>query len=128
MRRLTPILLFVFASLAAGAGIDGKWTSEFSMRGGKKQAQQARTVQMTLDLKAEGDRLTGKVSMPRGKRSQAVEIQEGKIEGNQFSFVTVQKGKKGEQKTTWQGTVEGDQLKGTRSAGKRGQPFTAKRG
>ena len=65
------------------------------------------------------------------KRSGTAQIQDGKIEGNQFSFTTVQiSKKKGEQKETWQGTVDGDTLQGTRSraGGKRGQPFTAKRG
>ena len=69
--------------------------------------------------------------MPRAQGRGSVAIQDGKIEGNQFSFTTVQTSKKkGDQKVEWKGTVEGDQLKGTRSSGKRGRgaPFTAKRG
>lgn len=85
---------------------------------------------MTLDLKAEGGKLTGTVSTPARRRGGSLAIQDGKIEGNQFSFTTVQTTKKGDQKVEWKGTVEGDQLKGTRSSGKRGRgaPFTAKRG
>ena len=99
------------------------------MRGGKKGGGQDRTVQVTLNLKSEGNTLTGSVSGAVKKRGSA-QIQDGKIDGNQFSFTTVQSGKKGEQKQTWRGTIDGDTLQGTRSrtGGKRGQPFTAKRG
>lgn len=121
--------MLIFAGLAAAAGIDGKWVAEMKMQAGKKGGE-AQTVQMTLDLKAEGGKLTGTVSTPARRRGGSLAIQDGKIEGNQFSFTTVQTTKKGDQKVEWKGTVEGDQLKGTRSSGKRGRgaPFTANRG
>ncbi len=55
---------------------------------------------------------------------------DGKVTGNEFSFTTVQTTKKGEQRLDWHGTVDGDTLQGTRSrsGGKRGTSFTAKRG
>jgi hypothetical protein len=129
MRIRISILLFVLASLAAAAGIDGKWVADMKMPAGKKGGE-ARTAQLTLDLKAEGSKLTGTVNVPAKRRGGSVAIQDGKIEGNQFSFTTVQTSKKkGDQKVEWKGTLEGDQLQGTRSSGKRGRgaPFTAKR-
>jgi len=128
--RLRTLILFCLAiGVAAAASIDGAWTSEMKMRGGKKGGGQDRTVQISMNLKAEGSNLTGTVS-GGGKKGGRIQIQDGKIEGDQFSFVTVQKSKKGEQKQVWKGTVSGDTLQGTRSreGGKRGQPFTAKRG
>ena len=44
-------------------------------------------------------------------------------------FVTINKTKKGEQKVIWTATLDGDQLRGTRTrkGAKRSVPFTAKR-
>jgi hypothetical protein len=130
MRLRTLILFLLAACVASAAAIDGAWTSEMKMRGGKKGGGQDRTVRITMNLKAEGNQLTGTVASGARKRSQNAQIQDGKIEGNQFSFTTVQTTKKGEQKQEWRGTIDGDTLQGTRSraGGKRGQPFTAKRG
>lgn len=119
--------MFVIACVAAAAGIDGKWVADMKMPAGKKGGE-AQAVQITFDLKANGNALTGTVSTPGRRRAGSMQIQDGKIDGNQFSFTTVQKTKKGEQKVEWKGTVEGDQLKGTRGGGRRGVPFTAKRG
>jgi hypothetical protein len=130
MRLRTLILFGLAAVLASAASLDGTWNSEMKMRGGKKGGGQEQTVTVTLNLKTDGDKVTGTVVSGGKKRSATAQIQDGKIEGNQFSFTTVQKTKKGEQKLTWHGTIEGDQLQGTRAreGGKRGQPFTAKRG
>ena len=130
MRLRTPILFLLAACLASAAAIDGAWTSEMKMRGGKKGGGQDRTVRVTFNLKADGSKLTGTVNSGAGKRSRNAEIVDGKIEGNQFTFTTVQTTKKGEQRQEWRGTLDGDTLQGTRSraGGKRGQSFTAKRG
>ncbi len=127
--RLRTLILFLLAiGLASAAAIDGTWTTEMKMRGGKKGGGQDRTVTVTLNLKSDGNTLTGTVN-GGGKKRGSAQIQDGKIDGNQFSFTTVQTSKKGEQKQTWRGTIDGDTLTGTRSreGGKRGQPFTAKR-
>jgi hypothetical protein len=130
MRLRTLILFCLAAALASAAGLDGTWTSEMKMRGGKKTAAQERTVTVTFILKSDGDKVTGTVISGGKKRSGTGQIQDGKVEGNQFSFTTVRKSKKGEKKETWRGTIDGDTLQGTRSreGGKRRQAFTAKRG
>jgi hypothetical protein len=127
--KLPTLAVLVCSILAAAAGIDGKWISEFKMPAGKKGGE-ARGVQVTLNLKADGSRLTGSVTQAMGRRDRTLEIQDGKMEGSRFSFVTVQKTRKGENKLLWQGTLEGDELKGTRTreGGRRGIPFTARRG
>jgi hypothetical protein len=109
--------------LAAAAGIEGKWSAEFQA-GGKKAAAKKSTA-ATLNLSSDGKQLTGSVGA--GKR--ALTIQEGKVDGMSFTFVTVRKGKKGESKMLWSGTLEGDTIQGARSreGAKRRATFVAKR-
>ena len=129
--RLRSLILFLLATcLASAAAIDGTWTGDMKMKGGKKTGGQDRVVQVKLNLKADGDKATGTVMSGGGKRSATAQIVDGKIQGNQFSFTTVQTTKKGEQKLEWRGTINGDTLDVTRSraGAKRGQSFTAKRG
>jgi hypothetical protein len=75
--------------------------------------------------------LTGTVSMQFGQMEpRTMEIQEGKIEGNKFSFKTVMETPNGTMTSVYEGTVEGDMLKGTsrREGGQgQGRPFEAKR-
>jgi hypothetical protein len=117
--------LLVFA-----AGIDGKWVSERKMT---TPNGEERTVRITMELKAEGSQLTGKVTSPaRGGEDRSVEIKEGKITGNSFSFITVMETQRGEIKSVYEGKLEGDTLVGTikREGGQREmppQPFEAKR-
>ncbi len=126
MKKLALLACITVAALF-GAAIDGKWTAEVKA-GGKKAA--ATTTTLSLELKSSGNQLTGNVMVSGRKRSTPLAIQKGKIEGDRFSFTTVQKGKKADQTINWSGTVSADTLTGTRTreGGKRGQPFTAKKG
>lgn len=56
-------------------------------------------------------------------------IEDGNIEGDKISFVTVRKGRNGERKFLWEATVSGDELKGTRTPedGRRSISFVATR-
>lgn len=128
------MILFVLAAgLASGAAIagaiDGKWIAEITVRGGKKTGSQERKVEARFNLKRDGDKATGSVTSGAKKRNVTAQIVAGKINGNRFSFTTVQTSKKGEQRLVWEGTMEGETLHGTRSreGAKRGQDFTAKR-
>ena len=123
MKKFAILTLILFAaSLAAtAASIDGKWTSE-SKRGDN-------TIQQTLTLKSDGGSLTGTVETSFNGNSRSIDIKNGKVDGDKFSFSTVQRGKQGEVNVTWEGTVSGDELKGTqkREGGDQSRPFTAKR-
>jgi hypothetical protein len=127
-RVLAAFFLVVFA--AAAAGIDGRWTSTVAARGkaGKKGAAKGPT-EVVLSLRNDGGHLTGSVLRAGGKKARPLTIQDGTLTGDSFSFTTVQKTKKGEQKATWRGTLRGDELTGTRTreGGRRGRPFTARR-
>ncbi len=129
MRACLTILtvLVVAAGLAVAGQIDGKWVYERTMNRGGEEV----TVRQTFELKSEGSTLTGKVTMQFGQMEpRTMEIQEGKIEGNKFSFKTVMETPNGTMTSVYEGTVEGDVLKGTsrREGGQgQGRPFEAKR-
>jgi hypothetical protein len=123
MKKLVILTVILCAAsfVAMAAGIDGKWTSE--MKRGDN------TIQQTLTLKSDGGALTGTVESSFNGQSRSVDIKSGKVDGNKFSFTTVQNGKNGEVTVTWEGTVKGDELSGEqkRDGGAQGRPFTAKR-
>jgi hypothetical protein len=127
MKTLTAtfVLLLVTLSAAFAADVDGKWKSERTM----ERNGQSMTITMVFDLKADGSTLTGKVvvTTPRGDRES--KVSDGKIDGNKFSFTTVSEGPMGTMTTKYEGTVEGDTLKGTsaREGGNRTMPFEAKK-
>jgi hypothetical protein len=122
---LNTIAVLLLVGTALGAGIDGKWVSERTL----ERDGQSFTMTQTFDLKSDGNKLTGTVSMAFGDREpRTSEIKDGKIEGNKFSFSTVFSTPNGEFKTVYEGTLEGDTLKGTASReGGEGRPFEAKR-
>jgi len=123
MRRLaffasTATLACVMAISALAANVDGKWTA--SMPG-----RQGNTMEVTFNFKADGDKLTGTMSNPRGES----EIKDGKVDGDNISFSqTFERG--GNSMTiVYKGKVKGDTIEFTREGGRggRGQTFTAKR-
>jgi hypothetical protein len=104
----TKILLigaFVLLALAAAyaADVTGKWVAETQGRNGPTQT--------TFTFKAEGAKLSGSM---QGAQGDPVEIQEGKIEGDDISFVVVRKFGENEMKMTYKGKVTGDEIKFTR--------------
>src|SRR5882672_1482511 len=119
--RVCIAALLCLTPLAYAAGIEGKWSAEFRASGKKVKA----AAPAALNLSSDGKQITGSVGS--GKR--AMTIQDGKLDGSSFSFVTVRKGKKGEARMLWTGTLDGDTIRGTRSreGGKRGASFVAKR-
>jgi hypothetical protein len=122
-------LLFVGAILLAGAlvvmaadSITGKWTYEQAGRGGGGTP----TV-ITLDLKVAGAVLTGTMTQPGrgGAAATPVELKNGKVAGDNFSFDVVRTTQNGEQTTKYEGAASAGtlKLKVTR-AGRDGTPTT----
>lgn len=124
------VLLAMVCGVALAADVSGKWTAERKM---KTQDGEERTITSTLNLKADGDKLTGSVTTSfGGGEGRTVEIQDGKIDGNKISFITVQPGRQGgEMKIKWEATVDGNEMKGTQAREGapegRSNPFTAKK-
>ena len=63
------ILTLISATLAFAAGIDGKWKGELNTDNG--------AMPLTLDLKADGETLTGTLTSQMGETP----LKEGKIKG-----------------------------------------------
>jgi len=120
-------IALLLSTVALAAGIDGKWVSERKM----ERDGQSFTIKQSFDLKSEGSTLTGKFSMAFGDNEpMESDIKEGKIDGSKFSFKTTMSTPNGEFTSVYEGTVEGDTLKGTSMReGGQGQPrpFEAKR-
>ncbi|HWZ29886.1 MAG TPA: hypothetical protein VNX18_01040 [Bryobacteraceae bacterium] len=104
------VLLFAMFALvsmvALGADVSGKWMSEATGKGGPQ----------TFTLKQSGSSLTGSVE---GGRGGAVDISNGKVDGDNVSFeVTRDMGDKGKFTTKYALTVSGSTMKGTGDNGR----------
>jgi hypothetical protein len=112
---------FVLAGLAVAyaADVNGKWVAQIPGRDGQ-------TRELTINLKVEGDKLTGTVS-GRGGDSP---FTDGKINGDDISFTVTSNFNGTEVKNLYKGKVAGDEIKFTRTRDGGDQPaqeFTAKR-
>ena len=109
---LLPLLASVWA-----ADIIGKWFAQVPGRQG--------TVQTVFTFRVDGTALLGTVSNPQGETA----ISQGRINGDEISFVVIRNPGGNETKLVYRGKVAGDQIKFTREVQGGGQPqeFIAKR-
>jgi hypothetical protein len=118
----TLALLALCVISAVAADVSGKWVAQIPGRDGA-------TMERVFTFKVNGATLTGTISTQRGEQ----EISEGKVAGDEISFVVVRKVQEREMKTTYKGKVSGNEIKFTstmpgRDGGEgRTQEFTAKR-
>lgn len=91
--------LALFTASAFAAGIDGKWTATADTPNGP--------MTTTFNFKADGSKLTGTVSGRGGE----VPIEEGKIDGNNISFVRTMERNGEKMQMKYSGTLSGDELK-----------------
>jgi hypothetical protein len=119
------VCLFLLAGLVVAAPIDGKWVSERKM----ERDGQSFTIIQTFDLKADGSKLAGSLTMAFGDMEpRKMDITDGKVDGNKFSFSVTMSTPNGEFKTVYEGAVEGDMLKGSAAReGGQSRPFEAKK-
>jgi hypothetical protein len=86
--------------------------------------QDGTTVETTLKLKQDGDKLSGVVIGPDGKENK---IEEAKIDGDEISF-QVTRERKGEKRTAkFHGKVKGDTIKGKMQFGANSRDWEATR-
>jgi hypothetical protein len=113
-RTLVRLLLLAVLSLACvfAADIDGKWTATYDTQNGP--------ITTTWDLKADGAKLTGKANSSFGER----DITEGKIEGKEVSWVEVIDAGGTTIRIVCKGTLNGDELKLSRTVGEFGTTET----
>ena len=107
----TLILLALCAICALAADVTGTWKGSIETPNGSRE--------VTMHLKADGAKLTGTVSGRQGD----VEIQDGKVDGDNVSFNFV----RGEFKMEYKGKVSGDEIKFDISIGDRTVQMVAKK-
>jgi hypothetical protein len=114
----TVLLLGVLPALAAD--VAGKWTAEFDTQVGPQK--------YTFDLKVDGDKVTGKAFFERMGEKGEAELLEGKLAGDQVSFVETFDAMGNTVRIEYAGTVTGDEIAFTRKVGDFGtEQFVAKR-
>jgi len=133
MKTFAMTTLLCIASLPAlAAGIDGKWIGERQVGAADGKTYNHTTV---LTLKTDGSALTGTIVQTSAapwmadSNGRSLDITDGKIDGDKFSFKLTMDSKQGQRTVVYEGTIEGDQLKGTMKFRGIGitQPFDAKR-
>lgn len=111
----TPSLLrgaacaLAFSTALLAGDVSGKWVAKMETPNGSSQ--------QTYTLKADGDKLSGTVKSARGE----TEIQDGKVSGDDISFVVVRKFNDNEFRMQYTGKLDGDDLKLTVDMGERGK-------
>lgn len=115
------VFLMLTATAVWAADVSGKWTAQVPGREGQTQ-------ETTITLKVEGDKLTGSVAGQQGETP----ITDGKVSGDEISFIVTRERQGNTIKQIFKGKVTGDEIKFTRSTegGQGNRPpveFTAKR-
>lgn len=118
MRKILLLVcscLILTAPLAA-ADIDGAWLLERETPRGVQK--------FTINLASDGTKLTGDIQA-EGRDSKTT-IEEGTVNGNEFSFTSMLRRQEREVKLFWAGKVEGSALTGTlKTAESEPREFTA---
>lgn len=105
MKLRTLIAFLALAIAAFAADIAGKWTAEFDTQIGAQK--------YTYEFKVEGGKLTGTAAGPQG----SVAIEEGKINGDEISFVENMEYSGMAIRIAYTGKIVGDELRMTRNVG-----------
>jgi hypothetical protein len=95
------LLLALVTGVALAADVTGKWIGQMGGPDGDGPA-------LTFTFKQDGTKLTGTADGPGG---QALQITNGKVEGDKISFTLSFDGGGGEMKIAHEGTAKGDEIK-----------------
>src|SRR5579863_4818649 len=103
-RGVIALTVFALALITAAwaAGATGKWTATFNTQVGEQK--------YTWDLTAAGSKLTGRYTSTNGNG----EISDGKIEGDDLSWVEMLKFQDMDLRIEYKAKLSGDELKITR--------------
>jgi hypothetical protein len=98
-------LLLLCGSTVVAADISGKWFAQVPLG--------HLLLEPTFTFKVDGAKLTGTMTYPLGDQVVRLEITEGKVDGDDVSFVVVNKEPKRETTSTYKGKVAGDKIEFT---------------
>jgi hypothetical protein len=110
--RVLLLTTLCLAVPAFAADIDGKWTATYDTQNG--------SVTTTWELKDDGSKLTGKATSSLGAR----DLTDGKIDGKDVSWVEVIDVNGTSIRIACKGTLNGDELKLSRTVGEFGTTET----
>jgi hypothetical protein len=96
-------LLFLCASTATAADLNGQWLSQVSMRGRD-------LTDFFFNLKVDGPKLTGNVVYAIADSLWKMEIVDGKVNGDDISFAVLSKQRDTEQRWTFKGKLQGSEI------------------
>jgi hypothetical protein len=116
---LATSLMALFAVFAVAADVNGSWLAKY-------EGRQGRTMEMTFNLKADGQNLTGTVTGMGGEAA----ISEGTIAGDNVSFKVKREFQGRSMVMKYEGQVSGDEIKFKQTMEGMDRPpreFTAKR-
>lgn len=109
-RALVPAVAFALLALpAAAADVTGKWTTTFDTQVGPQK--------YTFDLKADGEKLTGKAAFERMGQSGEAELVDGKVADDEVSFAETMDAMGQTVRIEYKGKVKGDEIAFTRVVG-----------
>jgi hypothetical protein len=100
LRKLFFPLLFVLVFTASAADVSGTWKAAMETPNGP--------FETTFNFKVDGEKLTGSTS---NRFMQDAPISEGKIEGDQISFIVNSTFNGNDVKVSYKGKVAGDEIK-----------------
>jgi hypothetical protein len=113
------LVLGLLGTLRA-ADVNGRWKSEFQVQDWQ--------LKYIYEFTAQGGKLTGTAFRDRDGEKATVAIQDGKVNGDEISFVEMVKAGDQDLRIEYTGRVTGDQIKFTRKVGDFGsQEIVAKR-
>jgi hypothetical protein len=96
----TLVLTAALAVASFAADVTGVWKAEFQTPNGDTRTS-------VFDLKADGEKLTGKMTTPQGE----TEIKDGSVKGDVAKWSVVRNFQGNEMTITYTGTVAGDEMK-----------------
>jgi hypothetical protein len=100
MKILAVLFAAAFATAVWAADFTGTWKATIDTPNG--------AIESTFEFKVDGAKLTGTVT---SAQMGATPISDGKIDGDNFSFVVKRNGPNGEFVINYKGTASGDDLK-----------------
>ncbi len=96
------IIVACGAAIASAADPNGTWKWSFTTQGGQE-------FELSVTLKADGEKLTGQLTLPMGDN---VDIKDGTFENDEVSFTTELERDGVVRKAKYKGKVDGDTIKG----------------
>ena len=104
LTAIAALLVCVFLTTSATAAADpnGTWEWKFTAQGGQE-------IELSLQLKADGEKLTGALTLPMGDK---IDIANGTFKNDEVQFETTFERNGNKIKTKYKGKVEGDTIKG----------------